>query len=282
MGDEVLGISLDAATKLDGGPGTYTTVLSRAWEIWGPSGGYLAALALRAAGLGAEIARPASFYCQFLRPPSFGRVDLDVSLLKPSRRSEALVVQLTQQNRPILHALVRTATDAPGYEHEQTDPPDVPSPEVLQSTDELWADEERPPFAFWDNLERRPIDQQFRPASSTAERSSPIVREWVRFRPAGCFDDPFVDAARSLILLDTYGWPAAFRMHRDGTYLAPNLDTSAWFHQLGRQSEWLLIDHECPVGERGLLGVSGRVWDLDRRLVASGGAQLCCIPPPAS
>jgi acyl-CoA thioesterase len=173
---------------------------------------------------------------------------------------------------------VRTAAETPGYEHERTNAPDVPSPQALQSTDELWSDEERPLFAFWDNLERRPIDQQFSPTSSTSERSSPIVREWVRFRPVGCFADRFVDAARSLILLDTYGWPAAFRMHRDGAYVAPNLDTSAWFHQFGLQSEWLLIDHECPVGERGLLGVSGRVWDLGRRLVASGGAQLCCIP----
>jgi acyl-CoA thioesterase-2 len=282
MGEEVLGVSLDDATKLEGGAPTYSTVLSQAWEIWGPSGGYLAALALRAAGLSAEIARPASFYCQFLRSPSFGRVDLDVSFLKRSRLSEALEVRLTQQSKAILHALVRTAADVPGYEHEQTNAPGVPSPEALSSTDELWSDEERPPFAFWDNLERRPVDQQFRPTSSMGERSSPVVREWVRFRPVGCFEDPFLDATRSLILLDTYGWPAAFRMHRDGTYLAPNIDTSAWFHQLGRRSEWLLIDHECPVGEGGLLGVSGRVWDLDRRLVASGGAQLCCIAPPPS
>jgi acyl-CoA thioesterase-2 len=281
MGDKTLGVSLDDATDLEGGAGTYSTALSQAWEIWGPSGGYLAALALRAAGLTAEIARPASFYCHFLSSPSFGRVDLDVSFLKRGRRSEALAVQVTQESKAILHALVRTAADAPGYEHEQTIPPDVASPEALRSTDELWTDEESPPFAFWDNLERRPIDQEFIPRSGTSGRSSPIVREWVRFRPVGSFDDPFVDAARSLILLDTYGWPAAFRMHRDGAYLAPNLDTSAWFHHLGVRSEWLLIDHECPIAEHGLLGVSGRVWDVDRRLVARGGAQLCCIPPPA-
>jgi acyl-CoA thioesterase len=116
----------------------------------------------------------------------------------------------------------------------------------------------------------------------SGEGRQPIVREWVRFRPVGCFGDPFVDAARSLILLDTYGWPAAFRMHRDGLYIAPNLDTSAWFHRSSLHSEWLLIDHECPVAERGLLGVSGRVWDLDRRLLVSGSAQLYCIPPPSS
>jgi acyl-CoA thioesterase len=42
-------------------------------------------------------------------------------------------------------------------------------------------------------------------------------------------------------------------------------------------SEWLLIDHECPVAGDGLLGVSGRVWDASGRLLSTGGAQLCCI-----
>ena len=45
-------------------------------EIWGPSGGYLAALALRAAGLCAEIPRPASYYCHFLASPEFDEVEL--------------------------------------------------------------------------------------------------------------------------------------------------------------------------------------------------------------
>ena len=56
-------VALDQATRLEGDAGRYSVVLSDAWEIWGPSGGYLAALALRAAGDCAEIPRPASFYC---------------------------------------------------------------------------------------------------------------------------------------------------------------------------------------------------------------------------
>ena len=63
-------------------------------------------------------------------------------------------------------------------------------------------------------------------------------------------------------------------------YLAPNLDTSAWFHHFNPASEWLLIDHECTVADHGLMGVNGRVWDTDGRLLATGSAQLCCIPNP--
>lgn len=272
------GASLDLATQLDGKTGRYSARLSEEWEIWGPNGGYLAALALRAAGSSADLEQPASFYCHFLRSPDFAEVQLDVSLLKRSRRSEALAVQVAQQGKPILHALVRTASNAPGYEHQHARAPEVPPPGALRSAEDLWSEDERPPFRFWENLERRPVDQRLTPRSPVAEHAQPVVREWVRFRPVACFDDPFLDAARSLILLDTYGWPAAFRVHRDGAYIAPNLDTSAWFHLFSPRSEWLLIDHECTIGERGLLGVSGKVWDVEGRLLASGQAQLCCVP----
>ena len=276
MPNDITGVALDQATELDGENGSYSTDLSRVWEIWGPNGGYLAAIALRAAGMHAEIQKPASFYCHFLRSPDFDQVELEVSLLKQSRRSEALSVQMTQQGKPVLHALVRTALDAPGYEHQLAQMPNVAPPEELSSIEKLLQESERPPYRFWENIERRPIDQTL-----TTESQPAIVREWTRFRPQASFNDPFIDGARSLILLDTYGWPAAYRTHRDGPYIAPNLDTSIWFHHFSPSSEWLLIDHECLIGNQGLLGVSGRVWDREGRLLATGGAQLCCIPAPA-
>jgi acyl-CoA thioesterase len=60
--------------------------------------------------------------------------------------------------------------------------------------------------------------------------------------------------------------------------VAPNLDTSVWFHRSATASEWLLVDHECQVADDGLLGVSGRIWDAGGNLLATGSAQLCLIP----
>jgi len=272
------GADLDEATALVGDGQRFSTVLSEAWEIWGPNGGYLAALALRAAGVCAEIDHPASLYCHFLRSPEFDGVELEVEHLRRSRRAEAISVQMTQGHKPVLQALVRTAAQAPGYEYQHSHAPSVPRPEDLRATEELWREHERPPFRFWKNLERRPVDQGYKPMSPGNERRDPVVREWVRYRPTARFGDPFVDAMRALILLDTYGWPAAFRALGDGTYIAPNLDTAVWFHQFSPSSEWLLIDQESVLGARGLLGVRGNVWDLDGRLLATGGSQLCCIP----
>jgi acyl-CoA thioesterase-2 len=281
MPQDTLGVSLEEATRLVDEDGSYSALLSPAWEIWGPNGGYLAALALRAAGTVAEIGQPASFYCHFLRSPDFDRVELEVDFLKRGRRSESLVVRMTQRGAPVLQALVRTAADAAGHELQQELAPNVPGPRELRSIEQLGTENERARFPFWENIERRPLDQRWPldPNPDTASRPA-LVREWARLRPEACFEDPFLEAARSLILLDTYGWPALYRKYGEQTHMAPNLDTSAWFHRLSPASEWLLIDHECLIGHRGLLGVSGRVWSEDGRLVATGSAQLCCLPAP--
>ena len=262
-------VALDGATDLEGDGGRFSIRLSEAWEIWGPSGGYLAALALRAAGRCAEIPRPASFYCHFLSSPAFEEVELEVELLKQGRRSESLSVTMTQGGKPVLVALVRTAAEAPGYEHQIPSAPPVTPPEESKPFERT--KDGKPFFNFWGNVSCR------RPEMPT-EEGSPSIVEWVRFEPVSCFEDPFVDAARPLILLDTFGWPALYQKYRGADYVAPNLDTSVWFHHLAPDSEWLLIDHECPVAGDGLLGVGGRVWDSSGRLLASGGAQLCCIP----
>jgi acyl-CoA thioesterase len=266
---------LEHATRVETENGGYLAHLSEAWEIWGPNGGYLAAIALRAAGMVAQIQRPASFYCHFLSSPTFDAVRLDVKALRQGRRAESFAVEMTQQGKPVLHALVKTAADAPGYSHQPSEKPEVPLPEALKTYEELLPTKRHPAFSFWNNIERRPIDQ-----SGTDEPTAPALREWTRYRPRACFEDPFVDAARALILLDTYGFPAAYQRYRSWEYLAPNLDTSAWFHHFSPSCEWLLIDHECIVADRGLMAVNGSVWDTGGRLLATGSAQLCCVPNP--
>lgn len=274
-----MGADLERATRVEGDGGRYVAQLSEEWEIWGPNGGYLAALALRAAGQQAAIRQPRSFYCHFLSSPAFAAVGLEVRLLKRGRRTESFAVEMIQQGKPILHALVKTAADGPGYSHQHHVSPDVPPPASLRNYEQLLSTDKPWPFRFWNNIERRPVEQ-----AKSSRPSPPTIREWTRFRPQPCFKDPFLDAARALILLDTFGFPAAHQLHRSWEYLAPNLDTSVWFHQFNPACEWLLIDHECILAEHGLMATSGRVWDTEGRLLATGSAQLCCIPnnQPAS
>jgi acyl-CoA thioesterase-2 len=265
--------NLDQATRLAGEGGRYVARLSEEWEIWGPNGGYLAAIALRAAGDVAQIARPRSFYCHFLSSPAFEFVQVEVTVLKRGRRAESFSVTMSQEGKTILQAMIKTAADAPGYSHQHPPMPSVPPPEALDVYEHLPSPQQRA-FRFWENIERRPV------TPDPQEPPTPVLREWTRFRPTPCFDDPFLDAARSLILLDTFGFPAAYQRYRSLDYLAPNLDTSLWLHRFNPTCEWLLVDHECTVAEHGLMGVSGRIWDTGGALLATGEAQLCCIENP--
>jgi acyl-CoA thioesterase-2 len=266
-------VSLNDATRLSGDAGRYSIRLDEAWEIWGPNGGYLAAIALRAAGELAEIPRPASFYCHFLRPPAFAEVDLAVEVLRGGRRSESLSVRMAQDGKPVIEAMVRTAAEGPGYEHQTAEAPPMPPPEDCVPF-ERRKEDGTPLYPFWANMSNR----QERVDEALADPAPPVIREWVRFEPEPSFDDPFVDAARSLILLDTFGWPATWMRYRGADYVAPSLDVNVLFHRSATDSDWLLIDHEAPVAGDGLIGAAGRVWDLEGQLVASGGAQLLCIP----
>ncbi|HEX4338296.1 MAG TPA: hypothetical protein VH062_20465 [Polyangiaceae bacterium] len=144
--------------------------------------------------------------------------------------------------------------------------------------DELWRPG-LPRFRFWENLEARVIlRERFeleRPAMP------PHWLEWYRFRPKPTCVDPFVDAARAMVLIDTLGWPAVSLRHPDSRFRAPSLDVVTFFHSPATSSEWLLCEQECPQGRHGLLSPRARVFDRDGKLVASGGAQLLCIPVPS-
>src|SRR5258708_25112344 len=95
-------------TAVEGHDGHYTARFSGDWEIWGPNGGYVAAIALRAAGAHARFDRPATFTCHYLSAAAFDEVQLEVTTLRSSRRAESIRVSMTQGEKPILEALVWT------------------------------------------------------------------------------------------------------------------------------------------------------------------------------
>ena len=106
-------------TRPEGGNGRYQVTLSRDWEVWGPNGGYLAAIALRAAGAEAQIKRPATFAGHYLSVARFEPVDIEVTVLKRGKRAESLRVSMTQEERAILEAIIWTAAELPGTQRRE-------------------------------------------------------------------------------------------------------------------------------------------------------------------
>jgi acyl-CoA thioesterase II len=280
--------NFEVDTRVEGADGHYTANISEEWRVWGPAGGYVAAIALRAAAMEARIKRPASFSGHFLRIGKFDAVDLEVTPVHMGRRSESISVMMRQDGRPIFQAIVRTAAEGEGLEHDVAQMAAVPGPEGLKTWPEIippeWV-EQGPPYPFWNNVENRIIDLDRALEGLDREIKGlprpafpPEWRQWYRFVPQATFDDPFVDAARALVLMDILAWPAASQPHSDAEYQAPNLDVTCWFHQPGHDSEFLLGEYECQTARAALMNATGRVWAEDGRLLATGGAQLLCVP----
>jgi acyl-CoA thioesterase-2 len=254
------------------GEGRCTAILSSAWEIWGPMGGYVAAMALRAAGSSSPFARPASLSCHYLGVAEFGPVDIAVAVRRAGRTALSQRVEISQGGRAILDAAIWSIGNVAGLEHDVAVAPDVPGPEGLPSMEELRPGEPSF-FPFWDNVETRPVD--FESTWPPDGPRPPVWRSWARFRPTATFEDPWVDAARAVILLDVQSWPAASRHHawREHSFVAPSLDLFVAFHLAAPESGWLLADGYAPTSGDGLFGWWGRLWSTDRRLVASAAGQ---------
>jgi len=267
-------------TAIEGSDGRYRARLSRDWEIWGPNGGYLAVVALRAAGAHTPLRRPATFSCHFLGVADFDVVDLDVRTIRASRRAASIAVSMTQAGMPVLEALAWIVGDVDGLEHDAAPMPDVASPESLPNVEELTAGQEGGPYhAFWSNFEQRPLDWLPPDEWELREPGDPSHRSWYRYVPRDRFHDPFVDAGRALLLLDTVGWPAAVRAYtNDLPYYAPSIDVTARFHGCAPEVPWLLVEGRSPVARDGLVSSAVSVWSANGQLLASGGQQMLCRP----
>lgn len=270
----------EADTTVDGEDGRYRAMLSDGWELWGPAGGYVSAIALRAAGAHSRFRRPASYSCNYLAVAEFAPIEIAVSTIRAARRSEAIRVSLIQKDQPFLDATVWTIDEAMhGIEYDAAPMPEVAGPEGLVPWQER--DEDNPYWRFWSNIEERPLEMW--EGSWWDRPPGPPVREsWCRFRPAATFDDPFLDAARSLLLIDTLGWPAAMMpLSSPPAFVAPTIELSVRFHRLAPAAEWLFSVVESPIATDALIGSTARVWAQDGTLVASGGQQMLCRPVPA-
>jgi acyl-CoA thioesterase II len=273
--------ALQTDTALSDRDGRLFMTLSRDWEIWGPNGGYVAAIALRAAGMRAPAGhRPATISAQYLSVAKFEEIEAVVEPVKQGRSAWCINVALMQAGKRFLQAQVWTTDRSDGPAAQELTMPDVPSYAGLKS----WAELQPRPRTetrrfFWDNFEGRPIAPR---QGWVADPRGAVVQEWYRYVDFDAGGDVFLDCARPLILIDTLQWPAHNRsLSAQPGYIAPSLDVSVWFHQPPGSAEWLLADVHAPMADKGLIHGAARLWSADGRLLATGGSNMLVTPVPA-
>jgi acyl-CoA thioesterase len=261
-----------------GGDGSYSAMLSRDWEIWGPNGGYIAALAMRAAQLETTRARPANATVHFLGAASFETpVIVNASIQRATRQATSVGVRIDQDGKPILSALIWALDDAiDGLAHDDLSAPDVPAWRELPTLAERQAalGIARPSmYRFWDNFEQRPpswIDDW-----DNRELSEAKYLNWLRF-VEGDAADAWSQAARLMLLVDLGGWPSIGLRHRSESWMAPSIDVSCEFHRPGTGDEWFLLHGASPHASAGLIASHQHVWNDRGELLASGISHMLC------
>ncbi|WP_157407953.1 acyl-CoA thioesterase [Actinomadura atramentaria] len=277
-------MDLDIASAVTGADGEWTAEIDESTQIWGPNGGFLAVLMLRAAGRHMDGGlRPASVDCHFVSSPRPGTVRLTTTTLRRTARTHSVRVVMSQNDRPVVHGLVWGVADGlDGLPERSLASPGGPPPETLPTIQEILG----PGHAgrkekFWDLFEERPVDTREHEEWPEKPWDEALYRAWLRFRPRPRFDDPFVDAGRTVIAIDVYPFMAAIGVLGPDriTHFAPTLSLSVSFHRpQAADSEWLLMHADSPSSAAGLLAGRGRIWGERGELVATGEARMLCRP----
>ena len=146
----------DTAIRDEGG--RLAATLSGDWEIWGPNGGYVSAIALRAAGkIAPPDHRPATFSGQYLSVGQFADVEIEAEAVRKGRNAWCINVALVQSGKRFLQAQVWTTNKSEGPAKLERKMPDVKLPGALKSWAELEPlQKDEKPFRFWDNIEAKP------------------------------------------------------------------------------------------------------------------------------
>ncbi|MBC7770099.1 MAG: thioesterase family protein [Phycisphaerales bacterium] len=252
----------------------YAVNLSPDWAVWGPNGGYVAAITLRAMCKSAALPRPAAFHCQFLKAGRFDAAEVVVERVRAGKRSEALRAKLVQDGEELVSASLWLTEDGmPGLEHEAAEAPDVRKPAHLKSFAEIF-DNYADWYPYWRSVEARP-------SLPDLPTGPPIWQTWMRLNDPPAQFDQALAAARIVLWMDLGPWNAAAAPHPwPRRYLGPNLDLHVQFHRFAETDEWLLVDAAAPVARDGVIGTTLRLWSEGGELVASGGSMLFCRRNP--
>ncbi|MEA2126162.1 MAG: hypothetical protein QOI80_2944 [Solirubrobacteraceae bacterium] len=247
-------MSFDADTALaEAGELRWRGTVPPTWSIGtGPNGGFMAALAARAAALAAGVA-PRSLTLHYLAPPAEAEIDVAVEIVRAGRSATFLRIVMTQQDRPVVLALAVCGAwveDAPTWS-------DAEPPELPPLADCIRIDPTRsgvPP------LQTR---YQAHLAREDPERRPVRVRGYIRTAEPHPADHVVLSA-----LTDAFIPPAIFRSPEP--ILVPTLELTIHLRGIPPDGEhpWILGAFVTRVAAGGVVEMDGELWSEDGRLLA--------------
>jgi acyl-CoA thioesterase len=248
------------------GDGRYGATLPPGWDIMGNvNGGYLMAVAARAAADAAGRPDPVTVTGHFMRPTGAAEVTIDTEVLRTGRRFA--VARSTMSADKMLMAVLGTYGDLEESEHVErleSGPPDLPPPQDCIPV--VPTETFPPPFMGQVELRLDPADSIF---STGVPSGRPRVQGWFRLR-----DDESLSTMSLLMAADAFQ-PTIFNASLPIAW-TPTIELTA--HVRARpQPGWLRCVFQTRFITGGFLEEDGELWDESGRLVAQS-RQLALIP----
>jgi Thioesterase-like superfamily len=254
------GHSFDLATAVRGGPERWTAEVDPGWTVAGrPNGGYLLALAARAALAAVGQPHPLAVSAHFLTPPDPGPAELEVRVLRAGRNLSTARVTLSQEGVARLEALVtagRLDPDAtPGWRRATGPAGLTPVEACVPGRPEL------PGGARADLLDH--LDLRLDPATAGWFAGRPAgrleMRGWVRFS-----DGRAADPLALLQAVDALP-PTSFDLGLPSW--APTVELTVYLRGVPAPG-WLACVVRGQLWQGGWFDEEAEVWDSAGRLVA--------------
>lgn len=255
----------EASRVRGSGDGVWSADIAPGWDILGNAdGGYLAAIAARAAGMAVGRPDPVTVTAHFLAPGRPGPVTITTEVLKKGRRFSTAGATMRFGDQPVLTLLgsFGELTDEAHLERVDAAPPDLPPPDEcipIEPTDTF-----PPPFVGKVELRLHPDFGDFGNLPG-----SPRVAGWFRLR-----DGEPIDTHALLVAVDAFP-PTVFFANLPVAWV-PTLEQTT--HVRARPAPgWLSCAFTTRFITAGFLEEDGEVWDSTGRLVAQS-RQLALVP----
>jgi acyl-CoA thioesterase len=251
-------------------PGVFDGHINRDWWIvFGPNGGFLAAMLVKAMSAAADdhTRAPRSLTIHYTAAPREGAIRIRTTIERAGRSLTTISARMEQGDRLIALAIGAFSSErTSAIEFSHAPAPTVPLPEAVEPIEDR---RELPPFTR--QWEVRPAVgiQPF-----TGANESALVGGWIK-----PLDPHPIDAA--LVAQLTDAWIPAVFVRLTEPDAVPTIDLTIHFRgDLPLEPDYVLSTFETRLSTGGFIEEDGYIWARDGRLIAHS-RQLALLQAPS-
>ena len=252
-------------------PGLFEGHVNRDWWIvFGPNGGFLAAMLVRAMGSAVEdVERHVrSLTVHYTAAPAEGAIRIRTTVERAGRSLTTVSARMEQDGRLIALAIGAFSRQRlAAIEYDELPPPPVPAPEDVPVASPR---PEMPPFA-------RQWEQRYavgRAPFRGFDDGPTITGGWIK-----PLDPQPIDAA--LVAQLTDAWLPAVFVRLTQPNAVPTIDLTIHFRSdLPLPADYVLVTFESRLSRGGFVEEDGWIWSRDGRLIAHS-RQLALLQAPS-